>query len=126
MFEVDLSPCQKNSLGRLTSFFGGVLIGLPPDHRLGKSNLFSYQFQIESCQLQIICSDWYVLSFLTRCIFACSFICKIMQNPTKSYFGDFTNPSESLLFLHLRLTPKTLSLAFHAGDRGSNPLGDAM
>ncbi|MDH3826342.1 MAG: hypothetical protein OET21_02935, partial [Desulfobacterales bacterium] len=53
-------------------------------------------------------------------------LCKIMQNPTKSYFGDFTNPSESLLFLHLRLTPKTLSLAFHAGDRGSNPLGDAM
>jgi len=51
MFEVDLSPCQKISLGRLTSFFGGVLIGLPPDHCLGKSTLFSYHCQIKSWQL---------------------------------------------------------------------------
>jgi hypothetical protein len=51
MFEVDLSPCQKISLGRLTSFFGGVLIGLLPDHCLGKSTLFAYHCQIKSWQL---------------------------------------------------------------------------
>ena len=50
---------------------------------------------------------------------------KIVQKSTKKALGLFVKCSLSLILIEIIMVPQNLSVAFHAGNRGSNPLGDA-
>ena len=47
-----------------------------------------------------------------------------MQKSTKKALGLFVKCSLSLILIEIIMVPQNLSVAFHAGNRGSNPLGD--
>ena len=49
-----------------------------------------------------------------------------MQKSTKKALGLFVKCSLSLILIEIIMVTQNLSVAFHAGNRGSNPLGDAI